>query len=98
MSSTWTYCPVCNKPYAHTLGVMGYAGPPFWCECLYNKPVSPVSPVWPNDLQQIVDCPYEKRREILERQFLAGVISESERRTELNQVNRDYRRDHPTQP
>ena len=45
-----------------------------------------------------MDCPYEKRREILERHFLAGVISESERRTELNQVNRDYRRDHPIQP
>jgi len=32
-------CPICNKPYAHTLGVMGYAGPPFWCQCFTTQPV-----------------------------------------------------------
>lgn len=49
MSSTWTYCPTCNKPYAHTLGVMGYAGPPFWCEC----PDKITGPIWPNDPQPL---------------------------------------------
>ncbi len=32
-------CPICRKPYAHTLGVMGYAGPPFWCQCPANQPI-----------------------------------------------------------
>jgi len=43
-----------------------------------------------------MDCPYETRREILERQWLNGTISQPEYRAGLDQVNRDYHRDHPT--
>jgi hypothetical protein len=44
-------CPTCHKPYAHTLGVMGYAGPPFWCECIHQ----PKLPHKDNLLEGMVD-------------------------------------------
>ena len=47
------YCEHCGKVLAHTLGTMGYAGPPFWCECRKYEVRGGI--VYKSDQQRIIE-------------------------------------------
>ena len=70
------YCPICHKPLASSLGVLGWAGPPFWCLC----PNKPVSPVWPNDPQP------------LDKHYIQETIKLRERVKELEEENKKLKK------